>query len=323
MVMSQTLYQLLGQRHPGCQIDVVAPPWSQPLLQRMPEVRQGFSLNIAHGEFNVTARRKLAQELKQRKYQQAILLPNSWKSALIPFMAKIPKRSGWLGEMRWGLLNDVRHLDKQQYPLMIERFMALALPADAPLEKPYVKPALRVEDESRQQAVAELQLQIDKPILALCPGAEFGPAKRWPEEHYAKVANEYLRAGYQIWIFGSKNDTPVAEKIQQLTQKACVDLTGKTSLGQAIDLLSLANCVVTNDSGLMHIAAALGRPLVAIYGSSDPSFTPPLHEQVKIVRLGIECSPCFKRECPWQHLKCLKDLQPQLVLNAITELAIE
>jgi heptosyltransferase-2 len=321
MVMSQTLYQLLKQQQPERIIHVVAPPWSRPLLDRMPEVSHSIDLGIAHGEFNFSLRRQVAQELKKQNYQEAYVLPNSWKSALIPFLARIPKRTGWLGEMRWGLLNDARYLNKEKYPLMIERFMALALASGETLPKNYPMPHLEIDPVSLNAALATFKLNTDKPILALCPGAEFGASKRWPEWHYATVANQYLDMGWQVWLFGSKNDAPVAHHIQSLTEQDCQDLTGKTNLGQAIDLLSLASAVVTNDSGLMHIAAALRRPLVAVYGSSDPHFTPPLHENVKVVRLSLECSPCFKRECPMQHANCLKQLSPTLVLNALTELA--
>lgn len=323
MVMSQTLYQQLKQHHPEHEIHVLAPPWSRPLLERMPEVSHSIDLPIGHGQWQLSLRREIAATLRAEGYQHAYVLPNSWKSALIPFWAKIPIRTGWRGEMRWGLLNDVRYLDKQQYPLMIERFMALGLERDDALTKPYPTPRLVVDAASLQSALNTFELTRNKSVLALCPGAEYGPAKRWPETHYADVANHYLNLGWQVWIFGSKNDGPVAQRIQQLTQYRCQDLTGKTNLGQAIDLLSIAEAVVTNDSGLMHIAAALQRPLVAVYGSSDPYFTPPLHQQVQIIRLGLDCSPCFKRECPFGHAECLTQLKPALVLNALTEFVNE
>jgi heptosyltransferase-2 len=323
MVMSQTLYQQLKQHNPEQEIHVLAPPWSRPLLERMPEVSHSIDLPIGHGQWQFSLRREIAATLRAEGYQHAYVLPNSWKSALIPFWANIPVRTGWRGEMRWGLLNDVRYLDKQQYPLMIERFMALGLERGETLTKPYPTPRLVVDAASLQAALNTFELTRGKPILALCPGAEYGPAKRWPETHYADVANHYLGLGWQVWVFGSKNDSPVAQRIQQLTQYRCQDLTGKTNLGQAIDLLSIAEAVVTNDSGLMHIAAALQRPLVAVYGSSDPYFTPPLHQQVKIVRLGLDCSPCFKRECPFGHAECLTQLKSALVLNALTEFVHE
>lgn len=323
MVMAQVLFRLLKQNNPDCVIDVLAPAWSVPLLARMPEVRASFDLPLKHGEFAFNVRRKIGHMLRG-KYQQAILLPNSWKSALVPFFANVPQRTGWRGEMRYGVLNDVRVLDKQKYPLMIERFAALAFPVNTALPTVLPWPELSINDAERQQTLQKYHLNIDAPVLALCPGAEFGPAKRWPEKHYAAVASERIAAGEQVWVFGSQNDAAVAEAIRaalpENQRKHCVNLAGKTALAEAIDLLSCAHAVVSNDSGLMHIAAALQRPLVAVYGSSSPQFTPPLSHDVEIVRLGIECSPCFQRKCPLGHLKCLNDLPPQRVLSALEKL---
>ncbi|WP_312724039.1 lipopolysaccharide heptosyltransferase II [Stutzerimonas nitrititolerans] len=324
MVMAQTLFVCLKQRHPDCQIDVLAPEWSRPILERMPEVRQALSFPVGHGVLDMATRRKVAQSLRGQ-YQQAILLPNSLKSALVPFFAGIPKRTGWRGEMRFGLLNDMRKLDKQRYPLMIERFMALAFEADAELPKPYPQPRLQIDEASRVAALAKFGLELDRPVLALCPGAEFGEAKRWPSGHYAAVAEAKIRAGWQVWLFGSKKDHPVGEAIRgELIpglQEEATNLCGETSLAEAIDLMSCASAVVSNDSGLMHVAAALNRPLVAVYGSTSPQFTPPLAEQVEIVRLGLECSPCFDRTCRFGHYNCLRDLHPQPVLDALQRLA--
>ncbi len=323
MVMAQTLFQCLKQRHPDCHIDVLAPDWSRPLLERMPEVRRALSLPFGHGELNMAARRQLGRSLRNR-YQQAILLPNSLKSALVPFFARIPQRTGWRGEMRYILLNDVRRLDKARYPLMIERFMALAFEPDAALPNPYPRPRLHIDANSRNIALARFGLELDRPVLALCPGAEFGEAKRWPANHYAAVADAKIRAGWQVWLFGSKSDHAVGESIREglfpELQEEIVNLAGETSLAEAIDLLSCADAVVSNDSGLMHVAAALSRPLVAVYGSTSPQFTPPLGEQVEIVRLGLECSPCFKRTCPLGHYNCLRDLAPASVLAALERL---
>ncbi len=323
MVMAQVLFRLLKQRDPDAAIDVLAPAWSVPLLARMPEVRASFDLPLQHGEFGFSVRRQIGKSLRGQ-YRQAILLPNSWKSALVPFFAQIPQRTGWRGEMRYGLLNDIRKLDKQKYPLMIERFAALAFDKHATLPDVLPRPRLAIRAEEQATAQQKYKLDLDRPVLALCPGAEFGPAKRWPEQHYAAVASERIAAGEQVWIFGSEKDAPVAESIRnnvaESQRKHCFNLAGKTKLAEAIDLLSCAGRVVSNDSGLMHIAAALGRPLVAVYGSSSPQFTPPLADAVEIVRLGIACSPCFKRECPLGHLQCLKDLPPVRVLDALARL---
>ncbi|WP_438281073.1 lipopolysaccharide heptosyltransferase II [Pseudomonas alabamensis] len=323
MVMAQTLFQCLKQQHPECAIDVLAPEWSRPILERMPEVRQALSFPLGHGALELGTRRRIGKSLAGQ-YDQAIVLPNSLKSALVPFFAGIPKRTGWRGELRFGLLNDVRTLDKARYPLMIERFMALAYAPGTELTQPYPRPALRIEPASRDAALAKFGLELDRPVLALCPGAEFGESKRWPAEHYAEVAEALIRLGWQVWLFGSKKDHPVGESIRERLipgfREESVNLSGETSLAEAIDLLSCAKAVVSNDSGLMHVAAALARPLVAVYGSTSPGFTPPLAEQVEVVRLGIECSPCFERTCRFGHYNCLRLLEPPAVIAALRQL---
>lgn len=325
MVMAQTLYKLLHQVDPGCQVDVLAPPQTLPLVSRMPEIQQSFSLPIKHGELGLKARYQLARELRKQHYTQTIVLPNSWKSALIPFFAGIPKRTGWIGEQRYGLLNDARRLDSKALPLMIQRFAALAFPAKINLQAfaeefhfatlPW--PKLVVSDEQREAVLKQYNIKLDKPVLALCPGAEFGSAKRWPAEHYATLANIYLKRGWDVWLFGSSKEQVAADLIMQYTQQNCVNLVGKTKLIEAVDLLSAATVVVTNDSGLMHVSAAVGKPVIVMYGSSSPKFTPPLSQQAQILSLNLNCSPCFQRECPLGHLKCLRDLMPEQVMAAI------
>ncbi|MGM3425716.1 MULTISPECIES: lipopolysaccharide heptosyltransferase II [Pseudomonas] len=326
MVMAQTLFVCLKRQHPDCQIDVLAPEWSRPLLERMPEVREALSFPLGHGAFELATRRRIGQQLRGR-YDQAILLPNSLKSALVPYFAGIPKRTGWRGEMRFGLLNDIRTLDKARYPLMIERFMALAYAPGAELPKPYPKPRLAIDPASRDAALERFGLSLDRPVLALCPGAEFGEAKRWPAEHYAAVADARLRQGWQVWLFGSQKDAPGGEEIREWVtpgfEEDVYNLAGRTSLAEAIDLLSCAGAVISNDSGLMHVAAALDRPLVAVYGSTSPGFTPPLASQVEVVRLGLECSPCFDRTCRFGHYDCLRLLQPSLVQEALGRLVAD
>jgi heptosyltransferase-2 len=258
------------------------------------------------------------------------VLPNSFKSALVPFFARIPLRTGWRGEMRQGLLNDTRLLDKERYPLMIERFVALAYPADVPLPQPLPRPALHSSAESAAAAMNTHGLALERPLLALCPGAEFGPSKRWPAQRYAELAQIMIDRGWQVWLFGSANDTGVTDEIYaalgESQSRWCLSLAGKTSLGEAIDLLALASCVVSNDSGLMHIAAALNRPLVVVYSSTSPGFTPPLSDHAVIVAADVLCSPCFKRECPLtlasEKMRCMKTLTVGRVLAAMDQLNV-
>jgi heptosyltransferase-2 len=324
MVMAQALFITLKRQHPDARIDVLAPAWCRELLARMPEVAEAIVLPVGHGELALGLRRKVGRDLAQAGYDQAIVLPNSFKSALIPLFARIPRRTGWRGEARGWLLNDCRKLAKVAYPLMVERFVALAYPAGATLPRPVPKPALAVEPAHTLQLLQQFALPGEAPALVLCPGAEFGPAKQWPEQHYAEVAAHYLQQGWQVWVMGSARDHAVGETIVQLLPAAlranCHNLCGRTTLGEAVDLLAAAAAVVSNDSGLMHVAAALGRPLVVVYGSTSAAFTPPLGDSVQTLSLQLPCSPCFQRHCPLGHLNCLKQLHAGRVTDALAAL---
>lgn len=320
MMMAQTLFLLLREKHRDLQLDVLAPAWSFPLLERMPEVSTRIASPFNHGQLHLRKRCHFARQLRAQHYDQAIVLPNTFKSALIPWWAKIPKRTGWVGEHRYGLLNDIRQLDEAALPKMVQRFAALAFEKQAAMPDVLPVPTLSVSDALREAALQAHQITLSgKPMLALCPGAEFGSSKQWPTDYYAFVANHYLAVGWDVWIFGSKNDALAAEKIQQKTNGQCVNLAGKTQLAQAIDLLSLATVILTNDSGLMHIAAALDKPLIALYGSTSPDFTPPFSKKAVVMQAkeSIACRPCFKRECPLSHHDCMQKLLPLQVIAMI------
>ena len=316
MIMTQSLFMTLKQLYPNADIDVLAPDWTRPLLERMPEVQDTISIDIDHGVLNWQRRKAIAKKLRARDYSHCIVIPNTLKSALIPFFAKIPQRTGWLKEPRYWLLNDLRKLDKSRYPAMLQRLNALAYPAKTELPEKLPTPRLSVAKESVQEALDKHNLNTDTPILVLCPGAEFGVSKRWPETHYAKLAIEYLANGWQVWLFGSDNDFQVCNTINELVSGAGHNLAGKTTLAEAIDLMSLASLVVSNDSGLMHMAAALDRSLIALYGSTSPDFTPPASENSLVLQIELDCSPCFKRECPLQHHQCMQQLSPEMVITA-------
>lgn len=313
MVMAQSLFMALKQQHEQCLIDVLAPEWSLAILERMPEVRKAIVMPLGHGQFDFKGRKALGKSLRSERYDQAIVLPNSWKSALIPYFSNIPKRTGYLGEVRWGLLNDSRRLNKEFLTKTVQRFVALAtapcavLP-DIPQPRLLIDPA-SVDAVKRAFGIVEAKGK----VLGLCPGAEYGPAKRWPEEHYANVAKQALAKGWQVYLFGSAKDEPVTATINELAGGSCRDFAGQTSLTEALDLMSLCDAVVSNDSGLMHVAAALNIKTVALYGSSDPNFTPPLHPDAEVISLHLSCSPCFKRECPLGHLDCLTKISPDRV----------
>jgi len=317
MVMAQSLFITLKQLHPQSQIDVLAPSWTFALLERMPQVRQGIAMSLTHGQFGFNARRQLGLELRKQQYQQAIVLPNSWKSTLTPFFAGIPKRSGYVGELRWGLLNDSRRLDKILLPMTVQRFVALAYPKQATVPPVCPSPKLLVNQQAQADTAAKFNIDRGTPIAVLCPGAEYGPAKRWPAAHFAALASALRQQNMQVWLFGSNKDKDVASEIQLLSGNACQDFTGLTTLAEAIDLMALSQVVISNDSGLMHIAAALDKKLIALYGSSDPGFTPPLQQQAQILSLNLPCAPCFKRVCPLGHTHCLSELMPERVLAAL------
>jgi heptosyltransferase-2 len=323
MVMAQSLFIYLKQHYPHCVIDVLAPAWSEPLLALMPEVRHSHIMPLGHGKFGLSTRIKLGKSFVAKQYDWSITLPNSWKSALVAWAAKIPKRTGYKGELRYGLLNDIHHLDKQQLSMTVQRFVALAhdyhqQTVSLMSLKDCPQPQLSIDTARAKSSLAHFSISTQQPILALCAGAEYGTAKCWPAEHYAALAQHFLNKGWQIVLLGSEKDHAICHSIYtQLNHPVCKNLAGKTTLQEAIFILSQAQQVVSNDSGLMHIAAAVNRPVVAVYGSSDPSFTPPLHPKAKIAYLDLACSPCFKRACPLEHLDCLKKLTPTQVINMI------
>ena len=294
-LMAQPLLTRLKQS--GATIDVLAPEWVAPVARRMPEVSEVISAPFRHGPLQLRERWRLGRELKRRGYDQAFVLPNTWKSALVPFLAGIPARTGYTGESRYGLLN-VRHA-RSNSP-MPQHYARLA----GPLQGELPRPQLKVTGD--EIAEARKRYDINGRYVALCPGAEYGPAKRWP---YFKDLAE--RMGVPAVILGSAKDQAAAAGIRGR------DLTGKTSLDDAIRLIAGAEAVVSNDSGLMHVAAALGRPQVALFGSSSPQHTPPANEQARVLWLQIECSPCFARECPLGHFRCMREISVEQVLKLL------
>jgi heptosyltransferase-2 len=323
MVMSQTLLKLLkAQYHDNCQIDVLVNDWARDVAMRMPEVTKVHLNPFKHGELALGQRIALGRRLRHEHYDQAFVLPNSWKSALIPFMAAIKRRTGFIGEVRYGLLNDFYRLDKQALPLMVDRFCALANHGQKPSSIPY--PQFTIQPAAQHELVANLQLDLTKPLVCLCPAAEYGPAKRWPTASFAKLSQLLIAAGFQVWLMGSAKDRAISQEIvaKATPQPDLIDLCGKTSLVAAFDLLALAKVVVTNDSGLMHVACAVGTKVVAIYGSSSPNFTPPLSDQARILQLeGLSCAPCFARTCKFGHYNCLTGISEELVVTHVRALS--
>lgn len=323
MVMAQSLFIELKRLHPDAAIDVLAPAWSRPIIEAMPQVRAAIDMPVGHGALQLGVRKAVAKALQAKAYDWAIVLPNSLKSALIPWLAKIPKRTGWKGEMRYGLLNDLRPLDKSVFSLMVQKYVGLAHPkGTTPENFECPAPSLVPDRALVDQAVQSFDLNKDREVLALCPGAEFGRAKKWPERHYAEIARRHIESGGQVWLFGSQNDVPACEQIAgDLPEQSVSLLAGRTSLQQAVALMSVVDKAVANDSGLMHVAAAMQRPLVALFGSTSPDYTPPLSKNCVVLKAEIDCAPCFKRDCPYGHYKCLEDMLPDRVWRALESLS--
>jgi heptosyltransferase-2 len=312
MVIAQSLFKLLTSRGAG-RIDVVAPGWSGPLLERMPEVRTAVAMPIGHGDLGLAVRRRIGRSLRSVGYDRAIVLPRSWKSALVPFFADIPERTGFDTELRYGLLNDRRELDREVLDQTVKRFLSLGLPRGATLPTP-PEPSLEIRPERFAELAGQFELRC--PAVALMPGAAYGPAKCWPLEHYAELAAAILASGRQVWVLGSAADRAAGEKIVAAAA-GTINLCGETQLVDTVDLLAACDAAVSNDSGLMHVAAAAGTRVVGIYGSSSPNYTPPLTDQREIIYLGLDCSPCFKRECPLGHLRCLREISAARVAAAL------
>jgi heptosyltransferase-2 len=323
MVMAQALYKQLRLGDPSVEIHVVAPPWSLSVLERMPEVARGIELGVGHGEVGLGRRFRLAKQLRGERYTRAIVLPRSAKAALVPWLAGIPLRTGFRGEWRYGLLNDVRalHAGLDQ---TVKRFLALGLPPGAALPDPLPKtlqPRLRSDPRNLERLRAAHGLAPGARLAALMPGAEYGPAKRWPAAHYGALAAALAREDSDVVVLGSAKERSIGDEVAARAADARVrNLCGATSLADVVDLLGAADVAISNDSGLLHVAAAAGTRVVAIYGSSSPAFTPPLTDAAAIVSLAIECSPCFARECPLGHFRCLNDLTPATVLRAVETL---
>lgn len=325
MVMSQSLYRYLKNLDPNCIIDVAASKQCCELAKFMPEINKSFELQFKHGEFGLNARKEKALQFKTKGYTDSIVLPNSWKSALIPFFAKIKKRTGWHGEMRFWLLNDRRKFNKNKYPLMIERFCALAIAKNNNFSEKLPYPKFVYNTETATIIRIKYRLIKDKPIIALCPGAEFGPAKKWPSVYYTEVAQYLLDQEYQVILLGGAKDKNTTSDIS----KGCnyhahlVNLAEKTTLSEAIYLLANCQKVLSNDSGLMHIACALNIPTLVIYGSTSDKFTPPLNSLAKSIYLkNLECRPCFKRECPLVHMDCMNKLLPKKIIAELEKLPL-
>ncbi|VFP88459.1 lipopolysaccharide heptosyltransferase II [Candidatus Erwinia haradaeae] len=323
MMMSQSLYRTLKSQNTNSIIDVIAPAWCHPLLLRMQEVNEALLLPLRHDAVGLSMRWRLGQILHQKHYDKAFVLPGSFKSALIPFFAKIPHRIGWRGEMRYGLLNDIRILNNTAFPLMVQRYIALCyhrsrISSSKDLPQPLYMPTLKVQEKEKKIALYTYKIYSKRPIIGFCPGAESNLLKKWPHYHYAQLAEFLIKNGYQILLFGSTKDRITGERIllnlSQEIKNYSFNLAGKTNLQQAVVLLSCCHTVISNDSGLMHIAAALNLPLIALYGPSNPNFTPPLSKKSKIISLASSCDSLQNRKIHEEYHPSLIKITPERVI---------
>ena len=308
MVMAHALIRTVRERHPDEPIDVIAPAGSLAVARRMAEVRECISAPFAANRLGLGERFRIGRSLAGR-YRQAFVLQGSWKSALVPFFARIPRRTGYRGEFRYGLLNDIVPRPERDRRKTAHMFQRLAGGGE------FLPPRLGVDHDNRARLLDEHKLT-GRDFVCLMPGAEFGPAKRWPAERYAALAADLLRRNMAVIVLGSPRDAPVGAEIAAAAPEV-IELTGRTRLEDAVDLLSAARVAVTNDSGLMHVAAAVDTPVVAIYGPTSSEDTPPLTDRRELVSLNLDCSPCHQRTCPLGHHNCMEMLEISRVRAAV------
>ena len=316
-VMTEPLLRRLKAR--GERLTVGALPWVAPVYRAMPQVDEVIEFSFAHGGLQFRARRAIAKRIEGR-FDKAYVLPNSIKSALLPLLAGIPQRIGYLGETRIGLLTH-RLKNPKNKPPMVAFYSALSGEADLQNDRP----ELRMNPAQVQETLRELGLQ-QGAYVVFAPGAEYGPAKRWPATHFAELA---AKLQLPVVLLGSGKEAALCDEIALPVNAAqpvkCQNLAGKTSLPQALALIAASRGTVSNDSGLMHVAAALGVPQVAIFGSSSPLHTPPLNDKASVLWLKadpayqppLDCAPCFQRECPLGHTRCLNDISAERVLEVL------
>lgn len=322
LILAHSLIRDLHKTHPSAKIDVLALEWCQACLERMPHVNKILTMPIGHGHVQLFKRYKLGKSLENH-YDKAYILPNSWKSALIPFFARIPIRIGWRGELRFGLLTECKPLNKTRFPLMVQRYVALNHGADF-TGKTIPLPKLTVTAAQKQNVLEKFNLTCSPPVIVFAPGAAFGGAKQYPTEHFATLASTFQQQGFQVWQMGSVQDEPIMAEIDQKSGRKTIILGEKATLADKIDLISQAALLISNDSGLMHVGSALDIPVIALYGSTSPKFTPPLGKRSKaLFRNDLSCRPCFKRQCPLkgtEKLACLTGISPKLVLETAQHL---
>ncbi|MFO7839806.1 MAG: lipopolysaccharide heptosyltransferase II [Desulfosalsimonadaceae bacterium] len=317
MVMTQSLLKKIRAAYPDAVIDVLAPAWTIALARRMPEVNSAVELAVGHGELKTGRRLAAARDLAKRGYEEAIVCQRSFKAALVPFLARIPIRTGYSGQMRYPLINNPRRLDKTKLPRTVDRLVALGAEKNAKQPPVFENPDLRVDPANRQSLCVRLGLPAGLPAAAFLPGAEYGPAKQWPLQYFRELAKTLVSSGWQVWVMGGPKDIACGRFIAGGDDPRIHNLIGQTRLEDAIDLISLCKAAVTNDSGLMHVASAVGTHVEVLYGCTPPDYTPPLTKRKNVHYLRLPCSPCFKRTCPLGHKNCLRNIPPAKVAESL------
>lgn len=318
-VMAQPLLALLKSHQPEATIDVLAPAHIVPVFEAMAEVGEVLTAPQAHGKLQLALRFKLARQVRKQGYERCYVLPNSMKSALVPWLAGIGLRIGHRGESRYWLVNRTHDAQGPHRQPMVEHYARLAFEPGEAIPASVPNPVLSRHHPREQAVLSRFGIDLNAPLIVMCPGAEFGPAKRWPPRHYASLAAligaEWPEA--TVLLLGGPKERALATEIAALSGQPLKNLCGETSLSEAMALIARASGVVSNDSGLMHVAAAFGRPQVAVFGSSDPRHTPPRSARAKVEWLHLECSPCFERECPLKHTNCLNQISPLNVFESL------
>lgn len=317
-VRCHSVVQVLNTRFPGRPVDVLATTLCAPLLDYMPGVRGGIVCDLPRKRLAIAQHRALAARLRQEDYGLALVMPRTWKAALAPFLAGIPQRTGFIGEMRFGLLNDIRR-GERALPRMVDRCAALALAAGATVPSewplPWLEaPAAEIAAWRRRNGLNTE----DAPAVAFAPGA-VGPSKRWPLEHYASLARRLGDLGARVWIIGGPAEQELAQELRNAGPHVH-DLTGH-DLRNAILALATVDVAVSNDSGLLHVAAALGTPSIGIFGPTSPWHWAPLNPLAAIVqrREPLDCQPCHKPICRVRHHRCMHDIRPDAVFDAVDQ----
>jgi heptosyltransferase-2 len=316
-VRCHSVVRLLNARFPQAPVDVLTTTLCAPLLDYMPGVRKGIVVDLPRKKLPFRLHRALAERLAKEHYSRSLVMPRTWKAALAPFLAGIPERTGFAGEVRFGLLNDIR-FGERRLPRMVDRCGALALPKGATLPPEWPKPQLVVPPDGAAAWRTTHDLPNEgRPVVAFAPGA-VGPSKRWPSSYFAELGRKLTAEGFAVWVLGSPAEAPLAEEIVAAAGPSARNLTS-TDLRNAVLALKIASACVSNDSGLVHVAAAIGTPTVGIFGPTSPWHWAPLNPLAAVIETttNVLCRPCHKPTCRFGHHHCMRDIPADQVLPAV------